>query len=151
VVGLRALLGAEASPRRLMVQFPGGALRVRADVVKDWSSRGGPLAHWLSRYVNAFLTHAGQLAACNAVHTLHQRCCRWLLMTHDRVQSDELPVTQKFLAQMLGVRRAGVTEVAGPLQDEGLIRYSRGRVVILDRHKLEGCACECYRIIREDY
>jgi CRP-like cAMP-binding protein len=151
VVGLRALLGAESMPQRAMVQFPGQALRLRADALKGWASRGGPLAHLLPRYIGSFLTQVAQVAACNALHPLGQRFCRWLLMARDRVGSDEFPVTHEFLARMLGVDRPRVTEAAGPLQEEGLIRCGRGKVVILDRQGLVEASCGCYRVIRDEY
>jgi CRP-like cAMP-binding protein len=148
MVGLAALLGDRTSSHRVLVQFPGDALRLRADVLDDWASRGDSLAQRLSCYIDNFLAHVAQMAACNALHSLEQRCCRWLLMTRDRLGDDEFFLTHRFLAQMLGVRRAGVTEVAGSLQRKGLIRYRRGKVAIVDRPGLIKTSCECCRAIQ---
>jgi hypothetical protein len=148
---LPALLRVGASPQRVIAQFPGEVLWVRASVFDDWAGRGDVLAHRLPRYISTFLTQVAQLAACNALHSLERPCCRWLLMAHDRVGTDEFPLTHQLLSQMLGVRRAGVTEVAGPLQEGGLIRYRRGSIVILDRKGLAAAACECYQVIRAEY
>jgi CRP-like cAMP-binding protein len=151
LVGLPALLGAVITPFRFLVQVPGEALRLDARLLQAESQRLGPLHQVLCRYANAFLLQLGQAAACNGLHTVRQRCCRWLLMTHDRVRADAFPLTQDFLAQMLGVRRASVADVARMLQRDGLIEYHRGTLTILDRAGLEKASCECYRFVQREF
>ncbi len=151
LVGLPALLGAFITPFRFLVQVPGEALRLDARVLQAESQRAGPLHQVLYRYANAFLMQLAQAAACNGLHTVKQRCCRWLLMTHDRVRADAFPLTQDFLARMLGVRRASVADVARMLQRDGLIQYHRGMLTILDRAGLEKAACECYQLIQREF
>ena len=151
MVCLCTLLGCDTTPFRAVVENPGEALRVSvrefaAAVAGSDALRGG--AH---RYADAFLAQVSQSAACNALHTLEQRCCRWLLMTHDRAGPDRFLLTQEFIAQKMGAKRTSVTEVAKGLQGRGLIRYSRGKVTIRDRAGLEAIACECYRKIRAKY
>lgn len=146
-----AFLGACSAVHQHVAQVPGGALRVAADLLVREAQRDGPLRRVLVQYHTHFLTQASQSAACNGLHAVAQRCCRWLLMTHDRVQGDDLPLTHDFLGIMLGVRRASVTLVLRPLQDQGLIRYSRGRVTVVDRIGLEVAACECYQVLRDEY
>src|SRR5262249_51329374 len=128
MVGLPICFGVDSPIARLVVQVGGRALRIRAGVLIEETSRDNPLRRLLLRYNVAFLTQVSQSVACNGLHTVSQRCCRWLLMSHDRVQSDEFPLTHEFLAQMLGVQRSSVSEVLQPLQEEGLLRYRRGRV-----------------------
>jgi CRP-like cAMP-binding protein len=133
----------------LQVQVPGVALRMDAEVfVRDFS-QGNGLTDIVHRYTQAFVSQLSQQVACNGLHSIEERCARWLLLTHDRVGSNDFPITQEFLAQMLGVRRPSVTVVAGILQQAGFIRYRRGIVQITDRSGLEEASCECYRVLRE--
>jgi CRP-like cAMP-binding protein len=151
MVGLPAFLGAGAARARYLVQIPGDALRLRSDVLRQEAARQGAFHRLLQLYTHAFMTQEAQIVACNGLHAVKQRCCRWLLLTHDRVRSDEFPLTQEFFAQMLGVRRASVAEVARMLQRTGLIRYRRGQVTILDRDGLQKAACECYGVIKSAF
>lgn len=151
LIGLHALLGAFITPFRFLVQVPGDALRMDARVLQAESQRPGPLQQVLCRYANAFLIQLAQAATCNGLHTVRQRCCRWLLMTHDRAGRDSFPLTQEFLSQMLGVRRASVADVARMLQRDGLIQYHRGTIVILDRAGLEKASCECYGLVQREF
>jgi CRP-like cAMP-binding protein len=151
MVGVPLFLGAETTPGRAFSQVPGQSLRVPADVFKEEVQRRGKLEHMLQRYTQALFVQTAQSTACNRLHTIEQRGARWLLMTHDRVDGDQFPLTQEFLAQMLGVRRASVSEVAGEFQRAGLIAYARGNIAILDRQGLEDASCECYRVVRDEY
>jgi CRP-like cAMP-binding protein len=145
--GLPIVLGATTMPTRAFVQVPGDALRMSADDLRE-SMRSMPeLQRLLLRYALALFDQAAQHAACNRLHTLEERCARWLLMTHDRVDGDVLLLKQQFLAEMLGVHRPAVTIAAGALQRAGMISYSRGKVTVVDRAALESASCECYRII----
>jgi CRP-like cAMP-binding protein len=146
IVGVAALLGRDASTQQVIVQVPGSALRMKAAECRAAFDQSPAVRVVTLRYLAALFDLASQTAACNRLHTIEQRCARWLLMAHDRLQSDVLPMTHEFLASMLGVRRAGVTETAGELQGSGLIRYHHGQVTIVDREGLEAAACECYRI-----
>jgi CRP-like cAMP-binding protein len=151
--GLPVLLDTKASPAsaRAFAQIPGEMLRIGVEAFREELRREPALHSLLLRYANAFVMQIAQSGACNRLHTIDARCCRWLLMTHDRVGADFIPLTQEFLAQMLGVRRASVNAVAGLLQREGLIRYSRGKITILNREGLEKGACECYQVIRREF
>lgn len=151
MIGLPVFLGAQTTPLTMIIQIAGSAARMRADALRAEIARGGPLVAVLHRYTQAFFVQLSQSVACNRMHPLQQRCARWLLMTHDRVDGDQFLLTHDFLAQMLGVRRAGVTEAAGELPQAGAIAYERGRIEILNRARLEGAACECYRIVRAEY
>jgi CRP-like cAMP-binding protein len=154
MVGLPVFLQATlTSAHRAFAQVPGESLRMRASVFNDFigGSQNGGLHLVLSRYTQALMSMIARAVACNALHTVHQRACRWLLTTHDRVDSDEFLLTQEFLGQMLGVTRASVNEVAQELQDAGVVQYSRGRMTILDRAGLEQRSCECYRVIRGEF
>lgn len=151
VVGLQAIMGGGVVPYRAFVQIAGEATRIPSDRLKTEFDRGGALQKLLLLYFQAFLTQVSQTAACNRLHMLEARFARWLLLTSDAIGSDDLFLTQEFAAQMLGVRRAGVTEVAGSFQKSGLIRYTRGRVTILDRDGLEGTSCECYRTVKKEF
>lgn len=151
MVGLPALLGAKRSVRRAFCQMPGTAWRMSAAELVRQTRRGGPLSDVLRRYAQALFTQVAQLATCNRRHTIEQRCCCWLLMTHDRVEGDEFYVTHEFLSEMLSARRSGVTVIAGTLQRAGLISYTRGRITVLDRRGLERAACECYAIVRAEF
>jgi CRP-like cAMP-binding protein len=151
MAGLPVVLGVDRVPHRYTVQVAGAGRRmsVAALTAEMWNDT--PLRRLLYRYHSAFVTQVMQGVACNGLHSIGQRCCRWLLTTQDRLGSDELNITHDFLAQMLGVRRASVTDVLRPLQDEGLIRATRGKVVILDPKRLADSSCECYRVIRSEY
>lgn len=149
-VGLPIFLGADRMAAQTFCQLPGDALSLSADDFRRAIARGGRLPVLLGRYTQALFTLMSQSSACGRAHELRQRCARWLLLTHDRAGANEFPLTQLFLAQMLGVRRAAVTEVAGALQREGYIVYSYGRITVRDRHGLESAACECYRIIKRE-
>jgi len=151
IVGTSLILGVESVPYRQLVQVPGSARRMSARLLADELQPDRTLTLLLQRYQAAFNTQVMQGMACNGLHSVVQRCCRWLLTTQDRIGSQELNITHDFLAQMLGVRRASVTEVLRPLQRDGLIRASRGKVVILDSKRLADASCECYRIIRGEY
>ena len=151
LVGFRALLDADTAHAAVLVQVPGQALRMRTDDLKKEFKRGSGLKPLVNRYVNAFITQLAQSAACNAFHSIEKRFCRWLLMTHDRVRSDQFPLTHELLAQMLGVRRASVTQVASKVQRAGLIRYTHGKIAVVDRPGLEAASCACYRAVRDDY
>jgi CRP-like cAMP-binding protein len=149
--GLPLVLGLDHTPHRHLVQIPGNAWRLAADDLRDEVQRDSSLRRLLFRYDVAFVSQIMQSVACNGLHTVQERCCRWLLMCLDRSASPEVVITHEFLAQMLGVRRATVTEVLRPLQDEGMIRYRRGVVAVVDRQRLEATSCECYQAIRNAY
>jgi CRP-like cAMP-binding protein len=151
LAGLGAILGTETTPYRHTVQIAGRGRRMSAAALATELLQDRLLRQLLYRYHAAFVTQIMQGVACNGLHSVEQRCCRWLLSTQDRVGSHELNITHDFLAQMLGVRRASVTEVLRPLQDDGLIRARRGRVTILDSKRLADSSCECYRVIRDEY
>lgn len=151
MVGVRAFLGADTSRAKVMVQVPGAALRLESADLREHARSGSSLMHLMHRYLNAFLTQITQSVACNTFHSVQQRFCRWLLMTHDRVQADQFPLTHELAAQMLGVRRASVTEAARKLQSDGLIRYTHGKITVLDRPRLEAASCGCYQAVKADY
>lgn len=151
MIGLPAFLGAVATPEQAFMQVPGGALRMATDAFRREITPGCPLHALLQRYTQTLMIQMAQGVACNRLHAIEQRCSRWLLMTSDRVHDDTFLLTQEFLAQMLGVRRASVSEVAGGLQNDGLITYTRGVITILDRMGLEAHSCECYFIIRDEF
>ena len=150
MVGISLFMGGETTPSRAVVQSAGSAYRLEAAVIKAEFARGGPLQRLLLRYTQALITQMTQTAVCNRHHVLEQQLCRWLLLSLDRLPSNELVMTQQLIANMLGVRREGVTEAAGRLQADGLIDYSRGRINVLDRAKLEARACECYGVVRRE-
>lgn len=150
VVGLSLLYGVEQSNATVIVQNPGRALRMRAtDFRRHIKEPCGPFLDLLLRYANFFNVMVQQHAACNATHTIEARLCRWILLTHDRVTSDQFSLTQDFLALMLGVRRPSVSDAAQKLKIKGLIQYTRGSITVTDRRGLEAGACDCYRLIRE--
>ena len=149
--GLPVLLGGTHSPNETFVQVPGDALRMKVDVFRSEITPGSPLHNLLLRYTQALMNMLAQSVACNRLHSIEERCCRWLLLTRDRVNSNEFPLTQEFLSQMLGVRRASVSEVAAVLQKAGLIQYHRGKMMILNRKGLEADSCECYQIIKKEF
>lgn len=151
MVGLPVFLGANSAPAQAFCQIPGEALRLDTGTFQREIVADSAFREVVSRYTQAHITHVAQASACNRVHTMRQRCARWLLQTHDRVITNEFPLTQRFLSQMLGVRRATVTDAAKSLQQAGLITYVHGRVTIRDREGLERATCECYTIIRRDF
>jgi CRP-like cAMP-binding protein len=150
MVGLPVFLGARSSPGRSFTQIPGDALQLPADTFLA-AAQNGRFREMLQRYTQGFVAQVSQSVACNRLHVPRQRLARWLLSCHDRVGADQFPLTQEFMAQMLGVRRATVSEAASELQDEGLIQYSRGMLTITDRGGLESVACDCYRIVRDEF
>jgi CRP-like cAMP-binding protein len=145
------LQAAYTSAHESFCQVPGASWRMRAEAFTALGNQGGVLQALLQRYTQALFSQIAQSSACNRLHTIEQRCARWLLQTHDRVDSDRFPLTQEFLAQMLGVQRSSVNGAAGALQDQGVIRYSRGIITILDRDGLENVACECYRVVTDEF
>jgi len=151
LVGLAVFLGAKSTPRRTVWQMQGTAMRMDAAVLRHETRCGGAFSDVLHLYAQALFTQLSQLATCSRFHTIKQRCCCWLLMTHDRVEGNEFALTHEFLAQMLGTRRSGVTVIAGTLQRAGLIEYRRGHVTIRNRAALEKAACECYAIVRGEF
>jgi CRP-like cAMP-binding protein len=151
IVGMPVCWGGNTTTTTAMVQIPGTAMRMNASLLKTEFERGGELQSLLLRYTQALYTQVSQSAACNRLHTLESRLARWLLTTSDRMQSDQLPLTQEFLSHMLGVRRSGVTEAAGTLSQAGMIHYSRGKITILNREDLEATSCECYGVIKNEY
>jgi CRP-like cAMP-binding protein len=150
MVGTPVFLGSQSSPTRAISQVPGEALRMETKVFREEMARGGALYGLVQRYTQAMINQISQSTVCNHRHSVEKRMCRWLLMSHDRVGTDEFPLTHEFLAQMLGVRRPTVTSGAGVLQTAGLIRYHRGRVTILDRKALETASCECYEVVAKE-
>jgi CRP-like cAMP-binding protein len=151
LVGISLFMGGETTPSRAVVQSEGNGYRLRASVVKREFAMGGNLQHLALRYTQALITQMAQTAVCNRHHSLDQQLCRWLLLSLDRLQGDELVMTQELIANMLGVRREGVTEAAGKLQADGLIQYRRGRIKVLDRARLEKRVCECYAVVKKEY
>jgi CRP-like cAMP-binding protein len=151
VVGLPLLLGDNTAPSSLYMQIAGSGARIRATLFNREMAQSSSMRAVMLRYVHAFFNQVAQSAECNRFHSLEQRCCRWLLMTHDRMQSNEFLLTQEILATMLGVQRTGVTAAAGALQRAGLIKYSRGNVTIVDRPGLIGRSCECYDISKREF
>lgn len=151
LVGLPLLFGDDHAPTSVYMQVPGEGLRIPAAVFRDELRRSASMQVVMLRYAHALFNQVAQSAACNHFHSLEQRCCRWLLMTRDRMQSDEFLLTQEFLAMMLGVQRSGVSIAAGSLQRAGLITYSRGDVTILDRPGLRDLSCECYGISKREF
>ncbi|MEO6391948.1 MAG: Crp/Fnr family transcriptional regulator [Pyrinomonadaceae bacterium] len=151
VVGIALFMGGGTMPNRAVVQSAGKAVRMRRKILQDQFALGGRFQQLLLRYTQALITQISQTAVCNRLHSVEQQLCRWLLLSHDRLKNDELVMTQEMIADMLGVRREGVTVAAGRLQDAGAIRYVRGRIKILDRKKLEGMACECYQVVKDEF
>ena len=151
LVGVSLFMGGETTTGRAVVQSAGRGFRLRASVLMQEFNRVGEVMHLLLRYTQALLTQMAQTAVCNRHHTLDQALCRWLLLSLDRLPGPELVMTQDLIANMLGVRREGVTEAAGRLQVAGLIRYRRGRITVLDRDGLEARCCECYAVVKREY
>ncbi|HLL72239.1 MAG TPA: Crp/Fnr family transcriptional regulator [Pyrinomonadaceae bacterium] len=149
--GVPVLLDAGETTMPTFVQVAGDAIRVKAAVVKKAYDRGGELKKILNRYMHTIIIVSSQSTACNRIHRIEERLARWLLMSSDGVGSDEVNITHEYLAIMLGVRRAGVSEAAAKLQEKDLIRYYRGNVLISDRERLEACACECYHVVKAEY
>jgi CRP-like cAMP-binding protein len=151
IVGVSLFMGGESTPSRAVVQSAGAGVRLKAQIMKEEFNKAGPVLHLLLRYTQALITQMSQTAVCNRHHSLDQQLCRWLLLSLDRLQGDELVMTQELIANMLGVRREGVTEGALKLQKVGLIRYSRGHITVLDRKGLESRTCECYAVVKREY
>jgi CRP-like cAMP-binding protein len=151
VVGVALFLGGDTTPNRAIAQIAGGALRLDAKLIQQEFARGGALQRLLLRYTQALITQISQTAVCNRLHSEEKRLCRWLLLSHDRVQTDDIAMTQEFLSHMLGGRRESVTVAARRLQNAGLIRYSRGHIRVVNRAGLEAAACECYRIVKQEF
>jgi CRP-like cAMP-binding protein len=151
IVGIALFMGGETMPSRAVVQSMGEAYRLNGKVLKQEFNRAGALQHLLLRYTLAMLTQMAQTAVCNRHHSVDQQLCRWLLLSMDRLPANKLSMTQELIANMLGVRREGVTEAAGKLQTAGLIHYSRGRITVLDRPGLEARVCECYNVVQQEF
>jgi len=150
IVGIALFMGGETMANRAVVQSAGAAFRLNGRILKQKFNRAGPLQHLLLRYTMALLAQMAQTAVCNRHHSIDQQLCRWLLLSLDRLPSNELSMTQELIANMLGVRREGVTEAAGKLHRAGLIDYSRGRITVLDRPGLEARVCECYEVVKTE-
>ena len=151
IVGISIFMGGGSTPSRAVVQSAGQGMRLTAQAMKDEFSAAGPVMHLMLRYTQALITQMAQTAVCNRHHSLDQQLCRWLLLSLDRLQGSELAMTQELIANMLGVRREGVTEAALRLQHAGLIRYARGHISVLDRLGLEQRSCECYAMVKKEY
>jgi CRP-like cAMP-binding protein len=151
MVGVALFMGGESTASRAVVQSAGHAYRLSGKLVKQEFIRAGAMQYLLLRYTQALLTQMAQTAVCNRHHSVDQQLCRWLLLSLDRLDSNDLTMTQELIANMLGVRREGVTEAAGKLQAAGLIRYSRGHITVLNRPMLEARACECYAVVKKEF
>ena len=151
LVGISLFMGGGSTPRRAVVQSAGHGFRLKAKDMQDEFNLGGPVLHLALRYTQALITQMSQTAVCNRHHSLDQQLCRWLLLSLDRLEGSELVMTQELIANMLGVRREGVTDGATKLQSAGLIKYSRGRITVLDRPGLENRTCECYSVVKKEY
>jgi CRP-like cAMP-binding protein len=151
VLGIALFMGGETTPSRAVVQSAGYGYRMRAQLLKQEFNRAGPMMQLLLRYTQALITQMTQTAVCNRHHTVEQQLCRWLLLSLDRLSNNEVSMTQELIANMLGVRREGVTEAAGKLQQAGEIQYSRGRITVLNRPLLEKRVCECYQVVKTEF
>lgn len=151
MVGVAMIMGGESTPNEVLVLGDGDSFRLKGEVIKRFFHQLHGLQQSLLRYSQALMTQIAQNAVCNRRHSLEQQLCRWLLLNLDRMPGNELKMTQGFIANMLGVRREGVTEAAGRLQQAGIIRYRRGHITVLARHKLEARACECYEVVRREF
>lgn len=151
IVGIALFMGGETTPSRAVVQSAGHAYRLSSQILKREFEAGGPLQHLLLRYTQALITQMAQTAVCNRHHSVEQQLCRWLLLSADRLPTNDLRMTQELIANMLGVRREGVTLAAGALQESGIIEYRRGHIKILDRAKLERRVCECYGVVKREF
>jgi CRP-like cAMP-binding protein len=150
ILGISLFMGGESTPSRAVVQSAGEGYRLRAQLLKKEFNLSGPMLHLLLRYTQSLITQMAQTAVCNRHHTVDQQLCRWLLLSLDRLETNELIMTQELIANMLGVRREGVTEAAGKLQDLGLIKYSRGRITVIDRPGIAARSCECYEVVKRE-
>ncbi len=150
LVGISLFMGGESTPSRAVVQSAGNGYRLKASILKREFALGGSLQHLALRYTQALITQMSQTAVCNRHHSVDQQLCRWLLLSLDRLPGNELRMTQELIANMLGVRREGVTGAAGKLQKLGVIRYMRGKITVLDRPKLERLSCECYAVVKQE-
>jgi|SRR5208283_1579040 len=151
MLGISLFMGGNTTPSRAVVQSAGYAYRLQAALLKDEFGRFGPVMHLLLRYTQALITQMAQTAVCNRHHSVDQQLCRWLLLSLDRLQSNDLSMTQELISNMLGVRREGVTEAAGRLQKAGLIHYQRGKITVIDRPGLEARVCECYQVVKTEF
>ncbi|BAN34562.1 transcriptional regulator, Crp/Fnr family [Sulfuricella denitrificans skB26] len=151
VLGISLFMGGNTTPSRAIVQTGGYGYRLKARVLMEEFNRAGPMMHLMLRYTQALITQISQTAVCNRHHSVEQQLCRWLLLTLDRLPSNELTMTQELIASMLGVRREGITETAGNLQRTGLISYRRGHITVLDRSGLESHTCECYNVVKKEF
>jgi CRP-like cAMP-binding protein len=151
ILGISLFMGGETTPSRAVVQSAGFGYRLKAPLLKQEFNRAGPVLRLLLRYTQALITQMTQTAVCNRHHSVEQQLCRWLLLSIDRLSSDSLNMTQELIANMLGVRREGVTEAAGNLQRAGLIRYNRGHIDVIDRRGLEEAVCECYAVVKTEF
>jgi len=151
IVGISRFMGGKSTPSRAVVQSAGQSIRLNAEILEEEFNQAGPVLHLLLRYTQALITQMSQTAVCNRHHSLDQQLCRWLLLSLDRLKGDELVMTQELIANMLGVRREGVSEGALKLQQAGLIRYARGHITVLDRAGLEKRTCECYAVVKKEY
>jgi CRP-like cAMP-binding protein len=151
ILGISLFMGGETTPSRAVIQSAGHGYRLKAHLLKEEFNRAGPVLQLLLRYTQALITQMTQTAVCNRHHSIEQQLSRWLLLSLDRLSSDEITMTQELIANMLGVRREGVTEAAGNLQRTGIIRYGRGRIEVLDRPALEKTVCECYGVVRMEF
>jgi CRP-like cAMP-binding protein len=151
IVGISLFMGGGSTPSRAVIQSAGQGFKLQAKTLTHEFNRAGPVMHLLLRYTQALITQMAQTAVCNRHHSLDQQLCRWLLLSLDRLQSNQLAMTQELIANMLGVRREGVTEAAGQLHKAGLIRYQRGHITVLDRAGLEMRTCECYAVVKKEY
>ena len=150
ILGIALFMGGETTPSRALVQSAGHGYRLKAQFLKDEFNRAGPLMRLLLRYTQALITQMAQTAVCNRHHSVDQQLCRWLLLSLDRLPANQLNMTQELIANMLGVRREGVTEAAGKLQSDGIITYKRGRITVIDRPRLEKRTCECYAVVKRE-
>jgi CRP-like cAMP-binding protein len=151
MVGVALFMGGETTTSRAVVQSGGSAYRLKGQALKEEFVRATAMQHLLLRYTQALLTQMAQTAVCNRHHSVDQQLCRWLLLSLDRLPSNQLTMTQELIANMLGVRREGVTEAAGRLQAAGVIRYSRGHITVIDRPRLESLTCECYGVVKKEF
>lgn len=152
VVGINAFMGGrETTQTEYIVQIPGDAIRIAADPLKEEFDRSKEMRDVMLKYTQAMIAQISQNVACNRLHSMEERCARWLLEVRERIESDEFPLTQEFIAEMLGVRRAGVTEAAGKLKERGLIDYTRGQIHVIDAQGLKAVSCECYMVLKEEY
>jgi CRP-like cAMP-binding protein len=151
VVGISLFMGGETTPSRAVVLSAGRGYRLTSNAIKESFNRDRPVRHLMLRFTQALITQIAQTAVCNRHHTVDQQLCRWLLLSEDRLQANELVMTQELIANMLGVRREGITEAAMKLQAAGLIRYARGHITVLDRPRLERRTCECYAVVKKEY